>query len=157
MFNFVYDFEKLIPDKGVTIVGIENPENFRHIDKQKYLFKGINPLFVCRYPQSQSRDLFKWLQSIPNNYLHFGDFDIAGLNIYLNEYKKHLGEKTQYFLPENIDELILTKGNRDLYNKQKIQFDEEIVDEENILNLLELLRKYKKGLEQEILINSPLI
>ena len=46
-------------------------------------------LFVCRYPQSN--DLIKWLQSIPNRYLHFGDLDFAGINIYLNEFKKYLG------------------------------------------------------------------
>ena len=76
-FQFIYDFEKLMLSPDITIVGIENPENFRHIDKQKYLFSDIKPLFVSRYPQNQSKDLIKWLQSIPNNYLHFGDFDFA--------------------------------------------------------------------------------
>src|SRR5690606_13027798 len=54
-FNFIYDFESFIPEQDITIVGIENPENFRHIDKQKYLFKNIKPLFVSRYPQNQSK------------------------------------------------------------------------------------------------------
>jgi len=35
-------------------------------------------LFVSRYPQTQSKDLLNWLQSIPNPYLHFGDFDLTG-------------------------------------------------------------------------------
>ena len=75
IFQFIYDFENFIPNENATIIGIENAENFRWIAKQKYLFEDIEPLFVSRYPQSQSKDLVKWLQSIPNNYLHFGDFD----------------------------------------------------------------------------------
>ena len=84
-FQFIYDYERFILPADITIVGIENPENFRQISQQQYLFKDIKPLFVCRYPQNQSKDLLKWLQSIPNSYLHFGDFDLAGIGIYLNE------------------------------------------------------------------------
>lgn len=110
-FTFIYDFENFIPTKDVTIIGIENPENFRHIHKQRELFDNIEPLFVSRYPQN--RDLVKWLQKIPNSYLHFGDFDFAGLNIYFNEYKKHLQHKATFFLPLNIEKLLSARGNRD--------------------------------------------
>ena len=37
---------------------------------------------------------------------------------------------------------------------RKIQFDEAKVDESSISNLLMLIRKYKKGLEQEIFIRQ---
>ncbi|MDR3245138.1 MAG: hypothetical protein LBT50_01745 [Prevotellaceae bacterium] len=69
-FQFIYDFENFEIPQDITVVGIENPENFRYIERQKYLFENIKPLFVSRYPQNQSKDLIKWLQSIPNNYLH---------------------------------------------------------------------------------------
>lgn len=147
-FIFIYDYHNFNPSDNITIVGIENPENFRHIQKQRKLFESIQPLFVSRYPQN--KDLIKWLQTIPNNYLHFGDFDFAGLNIYWNEYKKHLKTKAQFFLPQDIEKLISTKGNRDNYNNQTIQFDEKEVDEKDVLTLLRLIEKYKKGLEQEI-------
>jgi hypothetical protein len=153
-FQFICDFETLEITQDITIVGIENPENFRHIEKQKYLFETIKPIFVCRYPQNQSKDLLKWLQSIPNKYLHFGDFDFAGIGIYLNEYKKYLGEKTEYFVPENIENMLLKYGNNELYNNQKINFDTENSMEENLLNVIALIHKYKKGLEQEIFINK---
>lgn len=148
-FTFIYDFENFTLNDNITIVGIENPENFRHIQKQRKLFEDIQPLFVSRYPQT--KDLIKWLQKIPNNYLHFGDFDFAGLNIYFNEYKKHLQDTATFFLPLNIEKLLSTKGNRDNYNKQSIQFDKRQVLEENVLTLIRLIEKYKKGLEQEIL------
>jgi hypothetical protein len=94
--------------------------------------------------------MIKWLQIIPNNYLHFGDFDFAGLNIYYNEYKKHLRERAQFFLPPNIEKLLSTRGNRDNYSNQTIQFNKNEIEEDNIFRLLELIEKYKKGLEQEI-------
>lgn len=147
-FTFIYDFESFSPTDNITIVGIENPENFRHIQKQRRLFKDIQPLFVSRYPQT--KDLIKWLLTITNNYLHFGDFDFAGLNIYFNEYKKHLQDKAAFFLPPDIEKLLSTKGNRDNFNKQSIPFDKTQVVEENVLTLIRLIEKYKKGLEQEI-------
>lgn len=151
-FQFIYDFENFIPDENVTIVGIENPENFRYIEKQKHLFKEIQPLFISRYPQNQSKDLVKWLQSIPNNYLHFGDFDFAGIGIYLNEFKKLLEKKALFFVPNNIEELIKLNGNRKLYNEQNINFKVELINERDLLKLIETIHKYRKGLEQEILI-----
>lgn len=154
VFQFIYDFENFIPKSTVTIVGIENPENFRYIEKQKHLFKNIQPLFVSRYPQNQSKDLIKWLQSIPNQYMHFGDFDFAGIGIYMNEFKKHLDEKAVFFVPNKIEELIRLNGNRSLYNEQKINFKVELINEGNLLNLIEMIHKYKKGLEQELLIKK---
>ncbi|MGG7035867.1 MAG: hypothetical protein ACI7YS_11845 [Flavobacterium sp.] len=154
IFKFIYDFENFIPEQSVTIVGIENPENFRFIDKQKHYFKDINPLFVSRYPQNQSKDLIKWLKSIPNKYIHFGDFDFAGIGIYLNEYKKHLSDKATFFVPENIDFLISENGSKERYNKQKVNFDEKTIQEEKLTELIKLIHKNKKGLDQERLINE---
>ena len=153
-FSFIYDFESFIPRANVTIVGIENPENFRHIDKQRYLFTGITPLFVSRYPQHQSKDLIRWLLSIPNNYLHFGDFDFAGIGIFLHEFKKHLGTKASFYTPDNIDGLIIKAGSKKRYDEQKINFDIKSITEENLLTLINTLHRHKKGLDQEMLING---
>jgi len=153
-FQFIYDFEKFILPHEITIVGIENPSNFRHIKKQKYLFQDIKPLYISRYPQNQSKDLIKWLQSIPNNYIHFGDFDFAGIGIYLNEFKKHIEERTTFFVPDNIDSLIAEFGNKKRYDIQKINFEVKSIREEKLLRLIDIIHKYRKGLDQEILINN---
>jgi hypothetical protein len=153
-FQFISDFEKFVVSPDITIVGIENPSNFRYIDKQKYLFADIKPLFVSRYPQNQSKDIIKWLKSIPNNYLHFGDFDFSGIGIYLNEFKKHLADKTTFFIPENIDKLISDFGNKKRYDIQKINFELKAIREEKLLQLIDTIHKYRKGLDQEILINE---
>jgi hypothetical protein len=153
-FQFIYDFEKFIVSPDITIIGIENPENFRHIDRQKYLFNDIKPMFISRYPQNQSKDLIKWLQSVPNNYLHFGDFDFAGIGIYLNEFSKHLEDRTEFFVPDNIDKLIADFGNKKRYDEQKINFKIKSIRQEKLLQLIEIINKYRKGLDQEIFINQ---
>jgi len=153
-FQFIYDFEKFTVSPDITIIGIENPENFRHINRQKYLFKDINPMFISRYPQNQSKDLIKWLQSITNNYLHFGDFDFAGIGIYLNEFHKHLADRTEFFVPDNIDKLIADCGNKKRYDVQKINFKLESIRQEKLLQLIDVIHKYRKGLDQEIFIKQ---
>lgn len=155
-FQFIYDFENFILSPDITIVGIENPENFRHIDRQKYLFKNIKPLFISRYPQNQSKDLIKWLQSIKNNYIHFGDFDLAGIGIFLNEFKKHLDSKASFFVPLNIEKKIADYGNRQRYDEQKINFNMKSIEEETLIQLIEIIHKYRKGLDQEIFIKKEI-
>lgn len=153
-FIFIYDFENFVIDTYVTIVGVENAENFRQIQKQEYLFKGIKPLFVSRYPQSQSKDFIKWLKSIPNQYLHFGDFDLAGIGIYLNEYKKHIGQRAKFLIPETIGTDLKEYGNRNRYNIQKQNFNTNEIEEPGLNNLVNLIHNYKKGLDQEFYIKD---
>ena len=96
-FTYVYDFEQFIPAADVTIVGVENGENFRYLERQQYLFPDQKFLFVSRYPQSG--DLVRWLRGIDNPYLHFGDFDFSGIRIYLTEFKKYLQDRAEFFIP----------------------------------------------------------
>jgi hypothetical protein len=147
---FVADFEQFIPDADVVIVGVENAENFRHIAAQQYLFDGMTTLFVSRYPQSQSKDLLKWLQAIPNHYLHFGDFDLAGINIYQHEFKKHLGSRAAFLVPPDIASLVARFGNSKLYDQQKLNAAD--ITEPALQQLIAILHHHKKGLEQEALL-----
>jgi hypothetical protein len=153
IFHFISDYEQFFIPEDITVVGIENPENFREISKQRHLFEGIKPLFVCRYPQNQNKDLMKWLKSIPNPYLHFGDFDLAGIGIYLCEYKRHLTNKASFFVPDNIEATIVKYGNRTRYNSQKEIFDLSSIKEERLLALINIIHKHKKGLDQEVFID----
>lgn len=86
-FLFIADWQSFAIPADVTVVNIENMENFRLIRRQQSLFAsalaGKQLLFVSRYPQSS--DLRTWLQTIPNQYVHFGDFDLAGIHIFLTE------------------------------------------------------------------------
>ena len=148
-FIFITDYETFIIPKDVTLIGIENSRNFSKIHDQKYLFEGLNPLFVSRYPQNQNKDFIKWMKSIPNNYLHFGDFDIAGIGIYLNEYKKHLKQRATFFIPKNIKIVLKENGNRERFDNQKINFKIDNIQESKVLELIEIIKLEKKGLDQE--------
>jgi hypothetical protein len=154
IFQFIYDYEEFYPEDGVTIVGVENPENFRYIQSQQAYFEHLRPLFVSRYPQNQSKDLMRWLQRIPNPYLHFGDFDLAGIGIYINEYKKHLGDRAQFFVPDNIEKLFKKYGNSHLYDTQNLNVDKNQIREDKLRTLINLIHSTRKGLEQEVLIGE---
>lgn len=153
-FIFISDFKTFKIDDDITIVGVENSKNFSLIHKQAYLFKGLTPLFISRYPQNQNKDVLKWLKSISNNYLHFGDFDIAGIGIYLNEYKKHLSNKTEFFIPKNIEKDLAENGNRERYNNQKVNFKLNEIEETKLLKLIDIINNKKKGLDQEYYISE---
>lgn len=153
-YTFIHQFETFNIPPEITIVGIENAENFRLIEKQQYLFNHLQPLFIARYPQEQYSSVIKWLQRIPNAYLHFGDFDLAGINIYLKEFKQHLQNRATFFVPKNIEALIQQNGNRVLYNQQiDIKLSLDNVNEPALSHLVTLIHQYKKGLEQEVLIS----
>ena len=150
-FRFIYDYERFVPARDVVIVGVENAENFRQVEKQKYLFQDLKPLFISRYPQQQYKDVIRWLQSTPNTYLHLGDYDLAGINIYLQEYKRHLGDRASFFVPPNIEELIERYGNKALYDQQQLNRTTAI-SEPALQKLVSLINKHRKGLEQEALL-----
>jgi hypothetical protein len=143
----------LFPD--TTIVGIENAENFKYVEKQKYLFQDKKVLFVFKHPQSN--DLIKWLETIPNEYLHFGDFDFCALTIYYSQYKKRLQAKCNLFMPPDLESYIKDNGNKHLYNDQ-LRFEPkgDALNEKLIQEIVALIHKYRKGLEQEIFINNPM-
>ena len=148
-FMFIADYQHFCIPGDVVIVGVENAENFRHIARQKYLFKEYGKvLFVSRYPQSQSKDLLQWLLSIPNKYVHFGDLDLAGVAIYQNEFYRHLGERASLLIPEDYEERI-SKGNLDLYNSQLPQYGNMNVEDERVSKLLSCIHRYHRGYEQE--------
>lgn len=151
-FQFISDYEHFVPAPDVVIAGVENAEVFSYIAKLEYLFGAQQILFVSRYPQRQGKDLIKWMQSIPNQYLHIGDYDFAGINIYMQEYKKYLGERASFFIPIDIEVLIQRYGNRKLYDQQKL--NTAAIVENELTQLIALLHKHKKGLEQELLLKQ---
>lgn len=150
-FTYIYDFDDFSLPKDVLVIGVENAENFRQISKQADLFDADKVLFVSRYPQSN--DLINWLKEQQNNYLHYGDFDFEGIRIFRDEYQKHLNERASFFIPPNIEELIEKYGNKALYDKQyNTKLSKRLQLSPEIDKLIHLFHKYKKCLEQEVLI-----
>lgn len=88
--------------------------------------------------------------------MHFGDFNLAGIAIYLQEYKRHLGEKATFFVPPTLEKDLKEKGNRRRYNIQKINFELEDIQELKIVALIKQIHSVRKGLDQEFYIKSNL-
>ncbi len=163
-FLFIADWQRFSIPKDVVVVGIENMENFRFIRQQKALFSspllsgGPLPheerlylsrerlLFVSRYPQST--DLRSWLQTIPNRYVHFGDFDLAGINIFLTEFRQHLGDRASFLIPTDIEQR-LQNGSLERYREQYHRFRNLTSDIPSLQKLIDLIHRYHRGYDQE--------
>lgn len=139
-----------IPDH-VTVVGIENPENFRNLGEFHSWFAPHNPLYVCRYPQS--RALVDWLTTIPNTYVHFGDLDLAGVAIYEWEFRQRLGERASFYVPGNALEVLQQFGSRSLYDKQYDRYRNLSSSDPKAQQLIDQIHQARKGLEQEFFIH----
>ncbi len=150
---FISSYKNFIVSKNVIIVGIENAGNFINLNAQAYLFDDADYLFVSRYPQSG--DLIKWLVSISNKYLHFGDFDLAGMHIYLHEIKKHLGERASYFLPNNLAVLFDKYANKKLFDVQYQKYrNNNFKDYSELKPLADIIYETGKCVEQQVLIQD---
>lgn len=158
-FVFIADYENFEIPQNAIVVGIENMENFRYISRQQKLFQDYlikcfgdsnythaPLLFVSRYPQSS--DLVKWLQNNRNLYIHFGDLDLAGINIYLTEFFAKIGDRASFLIPPDADSRI-ANGSRERYDDQILKFEKMKVADKRVQPLVDLIRKYHKGYDQE--------
>lgn len=155
-FLYISDFRNFRIPSDAIVVGVENMENFRLPERQTAVWEqireqygdgGVPPiLLVSRYPQS--KDLVSWLQEIPNPYVHFGDFDLAGISIYLTEFYRHLGERSAFFIPEDIEDF-LSNGSRKRYDDQFPMYGKMDITDPRLEGLVQLLHRHQKGYDQE--------
>ena len=149
-FSYISDFQHFRPSPDVTVVGMENAENFRLIRRQKSFFErvlpGRNLLFTSRYPQNG--DLVKWLESIPNAYFHFGDLDLAGVNIFLTEFYARIGPRAHFLIPPDAEQRIIS-GSSERYDAQYQRFRNMRVTDVRVQPLLDLIHKHHRGYDQE--------
>lgn len=155
-FLYISDFQAFRIPSDAIVVGVENMENFRLPELQTAVWEeiqeqygegGVPPLLlVSRYPQS--RDLASWLQGIPNKYVHFGDFDLAGVHIYLTEFYARLGERAAFFVPDDIEKR-LSNGSRERYDVQFERFGNMKVSDARVQQLVGLIHRHHRGYDQE--------
>ncbi len=149
-FIFVADWKTFVVPEDIVIVGIENMKNFRMIRQQRELFESTignkRLLFVSRYPQST--DLRMWLQTLSNPYIHFGDFDLAGIHIFLTEFYPYLGNRSSYFIPADIEKR-LKNGSMERYNLQYPRFHGIGTDILSLQNLIDTINRHHRCYDQE--------
>lgn len=151
-FVFIADWQAFSLPSDTLVVGIENMENFKEIRKQRTLFEAQlkaderSLLFASRYPQST--DLCQWLKRQPNRYLHFGDFDLAGISIFQTEFEKHLGARSSFLIPTDI-EARLPHGSAERYDSQYARFHNLHSSSPSLQRLIDAINKYRRGYDQE--------
>jgi len=145
---FVSSACKLEISKELLVVGIENAENLHFIVKQIEYFSHIREKKIFVY-----RNLFmlSWLETIENNYLHYGDFDFVGISIYKSQILPRVKADKRFFIPSNMEEL-LEQGQSDLYYKHYAYKNNILGIDEEIDALIALIEDYKKTVRQEFLI-----
>ncbi len=142
---FINHLSKIELDEDILLVIVENFQNLLSLRKQKYLFSSLDKklLFVFR-----NSYLYKYLAEFKNEILYFGDIDLAGVSIFLNDIRPKIKAKSSFFIPQNL-ELELKNANDVLYFKQYEQYKNLSSNEKYISDLIKLLHKYKKSIEQE--------
>lgn len=145
---FVHKNASLGFGEDILIVGVENFENVTYIQKQKKLFDdGRQKMFVWRNEYARS-----FFSECKNDYLHFGDFDLAGVNIYLKEIIPRLPhDRCKFFIPRNMEKL-LKSGNSEDYFKHVKRYPNLKSDKKYLQEFIDLLHKEKRSLHQEFLI-----
>lgn len=145
---FIADYETFEIPQNAVVIGVENMENFRYIQKQKYLFQYLNSpvIFVARYPQS--KDLITWLQRLPNKYVHFGDLDLAGVFIYQNEFYTKLQNRASFFIPSDV-EMRIQNGSAERYDNQLERYEKMEIIDSRTAPVVKLIKHYHKGYDQE--------
>lgn len=143
---FVSDYDSFKIDDDIIIMYVENFTTFKQISRYTYLFKPGKYLFVSRLLSSIAFPT--WLKSIPNKYIHFGDFDLAGIDIYLHFFND-ISDRASFLIPEDIEERIKTSGNSSLYYTHEEQYKEMNVTDRRVQSLVDMIHKYHMGYEQE--------
>lgn len=148
-FIFVSHYKQFFIPEDVLIVGMENSECFDNVADYRYLFNS-RVLFVTRYPQNNSKDLVSWLQTIPNQYVHFGDFDLAGINIYQTEFYEKLGAaKASFLIPNDVEKRIKENGNANIYDKQYVKYHSLKAMDPRMKDLIDTINHFHRIYEQE--------
>ena len=148
---FLHYTSKLQLDDDVIVVGVENPQVVWYINNYKHLFENDKKyLFLC-ISEYKTTYQYKWLESFSGEYIHFGDFDLAGINIYLNTIVPRLKKvKSHSFLiPDNIYEIIKEKNYMLDYSNQTKYLNITSKEDKNLQKLIEFIKSHKITIEQE--------
>lgn len=162
--GYIMDWKGFKIPSDVLVIIVENMLNVSLVRKQKYLFDKLlsneeeHILVVAYYMpngKGNSKALKNWLAAIPNRVVHFGDFDLPGINIYLTNYKPVCKERISFLIPDDIEQRIKEKGSPKRFNDH-LDFIGR-VDAGNDLRLkwlIDIITKYRKGYDQQAYIDS---
>ncbi len=146
---FLKNMPKLSPTTLVVVV--ENFENLIYFKEQLWLFREDDIVFIYR-----NKATLDFIKELKNEALYFGDFDLYGIKIYLQEIKTR-NSNIPFFIPENIKYYIQKYGNKKLYQKQYESTKKLDIKESGLKKLADTIHKCQKTLEQEFFIKGEKI
>ncbi len=135
-----------------TVVGIENPQVLWLITRYEYLFNIEKVVFVLVNDYKCAYIYETWLSTIKGRYIHFGDFDLAGLSIYYDKVLPKLQNKNlvEFYLPDFIFPLLTEKGNKGDFDRQSGYLNGLLeISTGKELELVKHIKDVEKSLEQE--------
>lgn len=148
----VDDWKSLEISRTTSVVAVENYHTFMRIREYSHLFPREGEyLFTYRDTTSGKKTYkhwTKWLESIPNPFIYFGDLDLGSLKVYVDSFRRTLGERTSFLIPEDYEEII-RDGSSELYGKQSQMPLPDIFLDSAIVPLLETILRYRRCTEQE--------
>jgi hypothetical protein len=152
---FLHYSSKLELSDDVIVVGVENPQVVWKIENYSYLFDENKKYLFLSISEYKTNYQYKWLESFKGEYIHFGDFDLAGINIYLNTIVPRLKKckKHSFLIPENIYTLLKEKDYKKDYSHQTRFENIESKEDTNLQELIHFIKNCKITLEQEMLSN----
>ena len=74
--------------------------------------------------------------------------NLGGIHIFLTEFHIHLGERSLFLIPEDI-EARLSRGSRERYDSQYCHFRHLHCDNPSLQHLIDLINKYHRCYDQE--------
>lgn len=144
---FLKDIPQISSD--ILVVCVENFENLVYFKAQTKYFQEESILFVFR--NSMMLKLLEKLDKKENEIFYFGDFDLAGIDIFQTQILPRC-KKAKFFIPKNIEKLINEFGSKQLYTKQYDKYKSIKSKNTQIQNLINIINKNQKVLEQEYFI-----
>ncbi len=100
----------------------------------------------------RNKAALRFIETLENKAYYFGDFDLYGIKIYLQEIEPR-NSKIPFFIPKNIEYFIKKYGHEKLYQKQYESTKNLNPDDHGLKNLITIIHKHQKSLKQEFFIN----
>jgi hypothetical protein len=150
--TFIHNSSKLELDDQIIVVGVENPQVVWYISKYKHLFEENKKYIFLSISEYKTSYQYKWLESFRGEYIHFGDFDLSGINIYLNTIVPRLKvcKKYSFLIPDDIYKIIKSKSYKKDYSNQ-IRYLGISSKNDEVQELIGFIKDNKITLEQEFL------
>ncbi len=157
---FFFQKDMITVPSDTVVIGVENPQVLWLISRYTQYFNYEKLIFVLVNDYKNGYIYEKWLSTIEGKYIHFGDYDLSGISIYYDKVLPKLKDKenADFFIFENIFQLIEDKGNREDFENQKSYLSRlKKISTGPIYDLVKFIEKQKKSIEQEKLSSFVLI